>query len=95
VARPVYGRDYAGQPVFYERHYDAATLRSRLITKAKAKLVNIELWGERIPGERFLGWNRQVRKLLSPLEPLLAVTSLRLVEEEAQAKAAFITLVRV
>jgi hypothetical protein len=92
VAGPVYEREYGGEPVFFERHYDSETLRSRLIGNSSTQLLNLELWGERLPGERLLGWSRHLRMALSPLEPLLAITSLRCVTKAQHAKAAFVSL---
>jgi hypothetical protein len=94
VASAVYERSYQGTPIFYERHYDPGTLARRLTDTPGTRLTSLELCGERAPVERLLGWNRGFRAALSPLEPLLAIASLRTVPSSERAKAAFITLER-
>jgi SAM-dependent methyltransferase len=94
VASHVYERDFVGQPVFFERHYDEPTLRTRLLSMP-ARLVGMELWGEgRIRGERLLGSMGGFRAFVSPLESVLAVCSLRRVSlaSSDHPMAAFVTL---
>ncbi len=47
----VYDRSYTGAPVFYERHYDSRTIRSRLIDPSGARLLALDAFGE--PGFEF------------------------------------------
>lgn len=95
IQRSVYERKQeSGAPVFYQRHYDWATLNDRLIAPG-AELVGIELWGERlIPVESVLSRMGRGSTLLAPLEPLLSLAFLRRVEEGSSARpmAAFFAL---
>lgn len=47
VQKGVYSQEYEGKPIFYQRHYDAATLHSRLVEPSGLNLVDIEYFGER------------------------------------------------
>jgi SAM-dependent methyltransferase len=82
------------EPVFYERHYDADALRSRLMSVPGTDLVDLELWGERfLSMERILSRLGVLRVPLSPLEALLARIFLtRSVDGSPRPRAAFFTL---
>ena len=99
VAGPVYERtDVApGERVFYERHYDEASLRRRLLHAESTRVVDLELWGERgLPVERALSRIGRLRTVLSPVEPLLAKMSLSRVDgTPRRPMAAFFTLQRI
>lgn len=93
----VYERRQQGdEPVFFERHYDTETLRSRLIDPSGAELIDLEIWGE--AGVRVESrMNRlpfAARALVSPLEPLLSLAFLRQVNgsPDDHPMAAFLTL---
>ncbi len=95
VRRGVYERSSdAGQPVFYERHYDRESLERRLIEPSAAKAVALELWGEgSLPMERVLSALGPVRTILSPLEAVLSRHALRRIDGgEGRAMAAFLAL---
>jgi ubiquinone/menaquinone biosynthesis C-methylase UbiE len=47
----VYNRQYGGEPVFYERHYDHRSVHARLIEPSGARLVALQAFGE--PGVQF------------------------------------------
>ena len=83
-----------GDPVFYERHYDHASLTSRLIDPSGAQLVDLQLWGEgTLRIERALTRMGGLRTALSPLEPLLAAVCLRRTESNSEnSMAVFFTL---
>lgn len=95
VDRPVYERARHGsEPVFYQRHYDEPALRERLLSVSGVELVDRELWGEgRVRVEQALMRWRKVRTLLSPLEPAMALLSLRKVgaHDGTNPMAAFFT----
>jgi SAM-dependent methyltransferase len=78
----VYEREKVGSaPVFFERHYDAATLASRLLGQPGSRLQCLEIWGEgAVRVERLLGRLGKLRDVVSPLEALLAAASLRRVD---------------
>lgn len=86
-----------GQPIFFERHYDEATLRERLLSVPGAELVDLELWGERIlPMERVLTRLGLLAIPLSPFEILFAGLFLtRISDGQANPRAAFFTLKKV
>lgn len=96
VRRRVYERDARpGEEVFWERHYDAPALASRLLSVAGARCIDREVWGEaRVRGEALLRGAGRLRAILSPLEPLLATVALRPVNEAGTAHpmAVFFTL---
>lgn len=96
VDGPVYERARApGQRVFFERHYDTATLQERLLQATNAQLVDLQLWGEpTLAVERFLTRSAWLRKLISPMEALLAALFLRPLDtyREVRPMAAFFTL---
>ena len=96
LERRVYERDFAeGRPVFYQRHYDDASLRDRLLTVSDTRVVDLQIWGEgRIRVERMLERAGMLRTALSPLEPLLAMLSLRRAAVGVVPMAAFFTLER-
>jgi SAM-dependent methyltransferase len=94
VAERVYEREYSGEPVFFERHYDLNALERRLVNVPSARLADLQLWGERLPVEKLLGWDHRLRGILSPLEPFFALASLRQVTAPEAAKAAFVTMHR-
>ena len=85
----------AGARTFFERHYDAATLRERLLEPSGARVVDLQLWGEPgLSGERLLGHLGPLRTALSPVESLLAAAWLAPVAEggDVRPMAAFVTL---
>lgn len=96
VDGPVYERrSVAGQQVFFERHYDKQTLAERLLSVSGVRVVDLQLWTERLfPVERFLGRLGPARALVSPLEAALAASCLRVAkaDDETPPKAAFFTL---
>lgn len=69
----VYERDQSGAaPVFYERHYDDAALKARLLSTPGTRLLDLRYLTFRgINLDQTLGRSRWLRMLLSPLEPLL------------------------
>ena len=94
VDSDVYERKAAGDPVFWERHYDDVALRERILSPAGARHADLELWGEGwLRGERALSRLGPIRTALSPIEAGLAVVSLRrLAPGEGHPMAAFLTL---
>jgi SAM-dependent methyltransferase len=75
VAEDVYGRRYDGATkVFFERHYDAGTLSSRIVRASALRLVNLSFHRERWP---FSGlWFRLPFAVRAPLmwsEPFWAM----------------------
>ncbi|HWO93990.1 MAG TPA: class I SAM-dependent methyltransferase [Dehalococcoidia bacterium] len=70
----VFEREDAAAPVFYQRHYDLATLTSRLIAPSGLRVTDVTFFGE--PGFRFEQyWNRIGMRLKLPLlwaQPFLA-----------------------
>lgn len=96
LARRVYERDFSdGQPVFYQRHYDERTLRDRLLSVPGTRVVDLQIWGEgQVRVEQMLDRVGALRTALSPLEPLLAMLSLRPAAAGVVPMAAFFTLER-
>lgn len=95
VRGAVYERDYDGEPVFFERHYDAVSLANRLLFMPSVRVVNVEVWGEgRLRGERWLQRLGPLRAVASPLEAPLAGACLRPIgpKGEGHPMAAFFTL---
>jgi len=96
VDRPVYERQQeAGEPVFFERHYDEVTLRERLLTPSGAELLDRELWGEgSVRMESILTHLGPARLPVSPFEAMLSAMFLRRVHpgNGGHAMAAFFTL---
>lgn len=90
----VYDREFSeGRPVFYQRHYDESSLRSRLLSVPGTSVVDLEIWGEgRLRVERLLEQAGSLRTVLSPLEPLLAILSLQRHRAGRTPMAAFFTL---
>jgi SAM-dependent methyltransferase len=86
VDGPVYERQpVAAERVFFERHYDRATLASRLLDHSGADLVDLQFWGEgAIRTERLLDRLGPLRAPLSPLEAWFAAAWLRNVEPEGE-----------
>jgi SAM-dependent methyltransferase len=78
VDRAVYERARSSnEQVFFERHYDAQSLRDRIIAHPSAHLIDQEIWGEkRIRMERMLSRAGRLRDVLSPLEPALSMSLL-------------------
>jgi SAM-dependent methyltransferase len=97
VDRDVYERHSSGMtPVFFERHHDWQSLHDRLIVPSGAKLIDLELWGEK-PGrsmEHFFARHPKIRIALSPLEAAFASRFLVKTTRESgiAAKAVFFTL---
>ena len=93
----VYERHSSGTtPVFFERHHDWQSLHDRLIVPSGAKLVDLELWGEK-PGrsmEHFFARHPKIRIALSPLEAAFASRFLVKTTRESRiaAKAVFFAL---
>jgi SAM-dependent methyltransferase len=97
VDRPVYERERTAQDemVFFERHYDRETLRERLVEPSGARLLDLELWGERlVDGEALLARMGRLRHLVSPVEAFLGRAFLRRIEanDPKGAMAAFLVL---
>lgn len=74
VRSDVYERRFSGSHVFYQRHYDDETLRSRLVDPSGLRLERLVYFGE--PGFQFeRHWNRIPMKWKLPLlwvQPFLA-----------------------
>ena len=96
VNGPVYERRQIGsEPVFFERHYDDASLSERLLAATTARIADLQYWGERRARvERLLGAMGRFRLALLPIEALLASAFLRQVEPTSadHPMAAFFTL---
>jgi SAM-dependent methyltransferase len=86
VDGPVYERKpEASERLFFERHYDRASLAARLIDATGAELVDLQFWGEgAIRTERLLDRLGPLRLPLSPLEAWLAAALLRNVEPDGE-----------
>jgi len=69
-----YKKPVNGAPVFYERHYDLESLRTRLIVPSGLHIRTMEFFEERwFPYERFyLALPKAVRILFSGLSPLFS-----------------------
>jgi hypothetical protein len=64
----------AGEKLFFERYYDPASRRDRLLKALGLELVDAEIWGERnVWTDRFLTRAGRMRDLFAPLEPLLSI----------------------
>ncbi len=96
VSGPVFERRPAGnEPIFFERHYDAAALTARLTGLPDAALEALELWGERwMRVEALLDRLGRLRNAFAPLEGPLAAASLRSLRpgERGHPMAAFFVL---
>jgi SAM-dependent methyltransferase len=96
VNGPVYERGAVdGEPVFFERHYDRDTLKTRLLDAGAADVVDVSLWGEgSVRMESLLTRLGPLRLPLSPLEGLLSAIVLRQVQPDGPGHpmAAFVTL---
>jgi len=86
VDGPVYERrPVDSERLFFERHYDRATLASRLMDAPGTDVVDLQFWGEgAIRTERLLDRLGPLRIPLSPLEAWLAAALLRNVEPEGE-----------
>ncbi len=86
VDGPVYERrPQDSERLFFERHYDRASLAARLTGHAGADLVDLQFWGEgAIRTERLLDRLGPLRLPLSPLEAWFAAAWLRRVEPEGE-----------
>jgi SAM-dependent methyltransferase len=86
VDGPVYERaPVASERLFFERHYDRASLTARLLSTSAADLVDLQFWGEgAIRTERVLDRLGPLRLPLSPLEAWFAAALLRRVEPEGE-----------
>jgi SAM-dependent methyltransferase len=97
VKQTVYDRQFEGRPIFFERHYDARTLKTRLLDASSATVMNAEIWGEGfIRGEALLASIGPLRAVVSPLEAPLARLCLKheITGRKIHPMAAFITLQR-
>lgn len=95
VRRKVYEREFGGdEPVFFERHYDHGTLRTRLLDPSGLEVERLEIWGEpRGSGERLLRRLGTAALPLAPVEPALSLAFLDRVDPGSpSAKAAFVLL---
>ena len=93
----VYERQRVGdESVFFERHYDALSLRDRLFDPSGGEVIDLEVWGEkRIRVERALSRTRPASLCLSPFEPFLACLFLHHLQADGgrgTPMAAFFTL---
>lgn len=90
----VYERDQSGTaPVFYERHYDDAALKARLLSTPGTRLVDLRYLTFRgINLDQTLARSRWVRMLLSPLEPLLGMLFLTQARAGVPRRAACFSL---
>jgi len=79
VEGPVYERKPVGrEPVFFERHYDAAALADRLLGSEVADVVDLSYWGEGVVRtEALLNRLGPVALPLSPLQAFFSTLSLR------------------
>jgi SAM-dependent methyltransferase len=87
----------ASEPVFFERHYDAATLISRLVPADLCELLDLSLWGEGpVRMEALLDRLGPLRMPLSPLEAFFSAALLRRIDSRrgGHPMAAFMTLRR-
>jgi len=79
VDGPVYERKpVGGEPLFFERHYDAAALADRLLGSEVVDVVDLSYWGEGVVRtEALLNWLGPVALPLSPLQAFFSTLSLR------------------
>lgn len=79
VEGPVYERQPVGcEPIFFERHYDAAALAERLLGSELADVVDLSYWGEGVVRtEALLNRLGPVALPLSPLQAFFSTLSLR------------------
>ena len=86
VDGPVYERKpLDAEKVFFERHYDRASLASRLLENTAADIVDLQFWGEgAIRTERLLDRLGPLRLPLSPLEGWFGAALLRRVEPDGE-----------
>lgn len=95
VSGDVYERSAVkGEPVFFERHYDDASLKRRLLSIPGTYVADLQLWGERARVERFLSRLGPLRIPLSPFEVLLAAWTLHPVSIEHGAPRAVLFTLR-
>jgi SAM-dependent methyltransferase len=96
VDRSVYEREQSGDgKVFYQRHYDEATLGERMVDPGGAQLEDLQIWGEeRIPAERLLGGLGKLDVLIGPAHALISAACLRRLDVQGPGRpmAAFLTL---
>ncbi len=97
VRSDVYERKAAGEDVFYQRHYDDASLASRLVEPSRLDLAAVVYFGEpRIRFERY--WNRIPMRLKLPLlwvQPFLATCLLRRLPAERRDRACGVAILLV
>ena len=98
VDHDVYERQQLGAaPVFFERHYDRASLATRLLSSRSAELCDLTFWGEgSVRMEALLNWLGPLRTPVSPFEAFLSTALLREVDPDGgdHPMAAFFTLRR-
>lgn len=94
VEHDVYSRRAQGEKIFYQRHYDLDSLRDRLVGRSALRLLDLEIWGERLRLEDVLASSVPVNLLTLPIQPLLARCSLRRTTMDGpyRPKAAFFTI---
>ena len=86
VDGPVYERTpLAAERLFFERHYDRASLAARLFDTNVADVIDLQFWGEgTIRTETMLDRLGPLRLPLSPLEAWFAAAWLRRVDPEGE-----------
>jgi ubiquinone/menaquinone biosynthesis C-methylase UbiE len=91
-----YKKHATGEPVFYQRQYDEAALRNRLVNPSGMRLSSVALYGERwVPYERLYSKLPRFIKLpVSALGPLFSLLFLYEIDEgwEGEPKAALVVL---
>jgi SAM-dependent methyltransferase len=96
VNENVYERAQQGsEPVFFERHYDEAALRERLLDVEGTRVESLEVWGEgRVRMERWMNRLGAGRMPVHPFEAFLSAAFLRRVEpgDGRHPMAVFFTL---
>lgn len=95
VDRSVYEREQsADERLFYQRHYDASALRTRLVMPSECELVAERYWGETgVSLEAQLSDGGGLSWALSPIEAFLATVFLeRTPPADSDAMAAFLAL---
>lgn len=77
----------AGEPVFYQRHYDPEALQERLLTPSGLRTGAIEYYGERwFAYERFYQWLPRLMKFaFSPMSPLFSKILLHRLNERSRS----------